>query len=130
MSAKQILTNGDLLLDQNLANWIDKMVAYLLENVGESPVVWISTYRRDGASYLAVDFRNQNIFRETGYLKKFFSLTILSSDVLAKMDLELPKSGDRDLSIAVQDGLDSITIAAHLANRLRARIIEFNLFHV
>ena len=119
-----ILTNGEFIIDQVAKDWLDQVCRTIKDAVGDHPTMRMYPYRKDRCNYLAVDFdkRHTDAF---GQPRKWFSLTIAIAPY-GKMRLDCPEIGCKDLVPTIRDSFDAITIAAHLASRLRAEV-AFNL---
>jgi hypothetical protein len=119
-----ILTSGEYIIDLEAKIWLDQVCETIKNVVGDQPKMRIYPYRKDRCNYLALDFDESNT-DTSGRLRRWFSLTIVIAPY-GKIKLDRPEADDKDLVPTIRDSFDAITIAAHLASRLKAEV-AFNL---
>jgi len=119
-----ILTSGEYIIDPEAKDWLDRVCRTINDAVGDYPKMRVYPYRKDRCNYLALDFDECNT-DASGRSRRRFSLTIAIVPY-GKNSLNYPEVGCNDLDSTILDSFDAITIAAHLALRLRAEV-AFNL---
>jgi hypothetical protein len=124
MKNDTVLTSGEYLVDPETKDWLDRVCRTIHEAVGDRPKMRMYPYRKDGCNYLALDFDERDT-GSSGRSGRWFSLTIAMVPY-GKNSLDYPEIGCNDLSVTILDSFDAITIAAHIASRLKAEV-AFNL---